>query len=100
MHVIKPMVTNMNVLQQSTRDIDHLNHLMCLSAAARDAFEQRRSTPPSHDRTAKHTLFAKGKGMWQIINTSTNKVVGFRQSHKEAVQLAQRLERIAAPAIE
>lgn len=82
----------MNVMQQATKDINELNRLSGLCAEARAAFEHRRTTPPADDRLAKHRLEIKGTSMIHIINTSTGKVVGFRQTHKEALWLAQQLE--------
>ncbi|MFI8479667.1 hypothetical protein ACIGCM_03760 [Pseudomonas sp. NPDC078700] len=82
----------MNALQQAATDINELNRLSGLCAEARAAFEHRRTTPPVDDCTAKHTILHAGKGMVRIVDNSTGKVVGFRQSHKEAIWLAQQLE--------
>ncbi|WP_286974960.1 hypothetical protein [Pseudomonas sp.] len=84
----------MNVLQESTKAINECNEVMRLAALAREAFALRRSMPSATISTPKHTIHM-GAGMVRVINTATQRVVGFRQTYKEAMWLAQSLEREA-----
>lgn len=65
-----------------------LAELLPLTAAARAAFEERRSLVVEKPA---YQLKPVGKGFWHIVDTATEKVAGFRRSYSEAKAYANRL---------
>lgn len=65
-----------------------LPSLLLQTAAARMAFEERRRF--TIERPA-YQVKAVSRGFYHVIETSTDKVLGFRRSHGEAIAYAKQL---------
>ncbi|MFR0690206.1 hypothetical protein ACLUTX_12475 [Enterobacterales bacterium AE_CKDN230030158-1A_HGKHYDSX7] len=65
-----------------------LAQLLVQSAAARAAFEERRTIVVEKPA---YQIAPNGRGFWHIIDTSTEKTAGFRRSKGEALAYAERL---------
>ncbi|MDH1012018.1 hypothetical protein N5J43_16815 [Pseudomonas nicosulfuronedens] len=65
-----------------------LAELLPLTAAARAAFEERRTIVVEKPA---YQLKPVGKGFWHIVDTATEKAAGFRRSYGEAKAYAERL---------
>ncbi|MEP9320442.1 hypothetical protein ABKS89_25075 [Pseudomonas sp. LABIM340] len=65
-----------------------LAQLLTLSAAARAAFEERRTVVVEKPA---YQVRPTGRGFFHIIDTTTDKAAGFRRSYAEAVAYAKRL---------
>lgn len=65
-----------------------LAELLPLTAAARAAFEERRTVVVEKPA---YQIRPTGRGFFHIIDTATEKAAGFRRSHAEALAYAERL---------
>ncbi|QRY79666.1 hypothetical protein JVX91_00705 [Pseudomonas sp. PDNC002] len=65
-----------------------LAQLLTLSAAARAAFEERRTIVVEKPA---YQIRPSGRGFWHIVDTATDKPAGFRRSYGEAKAYAERL---------
>lgn len=65
-----------------------LAQLLNLSAAARAAFEERRTVVVEKPA---YQVRPTGRGFYHIIDTATDKAAGFRRSYGEALAYAERL---------
>ncbi len=65
-----------------------LAQLLTLSAAARAAFEERRTVVVEKPA---YQVRPTGRGFFHIIDTATDKAAGFRRSYAEALAYAKRL---------
>ncbi|WP_325437817.1 hypothetical protein [Pseudomonas nitroreducens] len=65
-----------------------LAELLPLTAAARAAFEERRTIEVEKPA---YQIRPSGRGFWHIIDTNTEKAAGFRRSYGEAKAYAERL---------
>lgn len=77
----------MNAIQRAKASIQHLAAMMRGTAEARATFEAKRLPPPRATQA-----YASGKGMVQVIDVDTGRVLGFRRTIKEAGWLQQALE--------
>lgn len=77
----------MNAIQQAKASIQHLAAMMRGTAAARATFEAKRLPPPRATQ-----LRAGESGMIRVVDIDTGRVLGFRQTIKEARWLQQALE--------
>ena len=65
-----------------------LAQLLTLSAAARAAFEERRTVVVEKPA---YQVRPTGRGFFHIIDTATDKAAGFRRSYGEALAYAERM---------
>lgn len=65
-----------------------LAQLLSLSAAARAAFESRRTVVVEKPA---YQIRPSGRGFWHIVDTATDKVAGFRRDYREAIERAEEL---------
>lgn len=65
-----------------------LAELLPLTAAARAAFEERRTVVVEKPA---YQVKPVGRGFFHIIDTATEKAAGFRRSYSEALAYAERL---------
>lgn len=65
-----------------------LAQLLTLSAAARAAFEERRTIMVEKPA---YQIRPSGRGFWHIVDTATEKVAGFRRDYREAIERAEEL---------
>ncbi|WP_341304699.1 hypothetical protein [Pseudomonas sp. TMP25] len=80
----------MNALQKAKASIQHLTDLLYSTSTARTVFQAKRLPPLPAPRAT--TAYIAGKGMVQVRDADTGRVLGFRQTHKEAAWLQQALE--------
>lgn len=79
----------MNALQQAQASTSELTNLLALTTQARAAFAARRATQGQRQGSTQIVL---GKGMVRVIDSTSGRCLGFRQSYREAQWLQQSLE--------
>ena len=80
----------MNALTMAKESIAELAQALRMSQQARMAFEARRAAPA---QPRYRTQVFAGAGMVRVVEMGTGRVLGFRQSIREAQWLAEALER-------
>lgn len=80
----------MNALTMAKESIAELAAALRMSQQARMAFEARRAAPAPR---AYRTQVVAGLGMVRVVEMGTGRVLGFRQTYREACWLAEALER-------
>lgn len=80
----------MTALQTAKASIQHLADLLRSTREARTAFHAKRLPPLPAPRAT--TAYINGKGMVQVLDADTGRVLGFRRTPKEAAWLQQALE--------
>ncbi|WP_405120786.1 hypothetical protein [Pseudomonas leptonychotis] len=80
----------MNALQTAKASIQRLADLLRSTHTARTTFQAKRLPPLPAPRAT--TAYISGKGMVQGRDADTGRVLGFRQTPKEAAWLQQALE--------
>lgn len=80
----------MNALSMAKESIAELAEALRMSQQARMAFEARRAAP-AHNRY--RTQVVAAAGMVRVVEMGSGRVLGFRQSIREAQWLAEALER-------
>jgi hypothetical protein len=80
----------MNMITKAQHSIQELAAMLRLSSQARMAFEARRAQPAP---TTYHTQVYAGAGMVRVVEIGTGRVLGFRQTIREAQWLAESLAR-------
>lgn len=78
----------MNAFQRAKHSIAALRTALTASSHARASVKR-----PSLPRVAKTRIVATSHGMFRIVDAATGRVLGFRQSMKEARWYAEALER-------
>lgn len=77
----------MNALERARASLDAIPGLLRRSAEARRQTQQRVAIKPRATQ-----LIATGNGMVRVVDADTGRVLGFRQTIKEARWLQQQLE--------
>lgn len=95
MHANPTQVPTMNAIQKAKDTFLELADLLRLTSQARMAAAARRTSKLPPPRAT--WLRATGNGMVRVLDADTGRVLGFRQTMREARWLAQALERGVHP---
>lgn len=80
----------MNALQKASASVAELADLLTLARQARAAFAARRCTAGCSPGTTQVVI--KGRAMVRVVDSTSGRCLGFRQSYREACWLQQALE--------